>query len=66
MRLLNNQRLKSIEIRKELTDEWENRGVQKGKVFAIFNDDITNAWCGLTSKHYKQFKDLKKKTFVNI
>jgi len=55
-----NQRLKSIEIRKELTDEWENRGVQKGKEFAILTDDITNAWSGLTTKQYKQFKDLKK------
>ena len=55
-----NQRLKSIEIRKDLTDEWENRGVQKGKEFAILNDDIINAWSGLTTKQYKQFKDLKK------
>ena len=55
-----NQRLKSIEIRKELTDEWENRGVQKGKEFAILTDDITSAWSGLTTKQYKQFKDLKK------
>jgi len=55
-----NQRLKSIEIRKELTDEWENRGVQKGKEFAILTDDITSAWSGLTTKKYKQFKDLKK------
>ena len=55
-----NQRLKSIEIRKELTDEWENRGVQKGKEFAILTDEITSAWSGLTTKQYKQFKDLKK------
>jgi len=55
-----NQRLKSIEIRKELTNEWENRGVQKGKEFAILTDDITSAWSGLTTKQYKQFKDLKK------
>ena len=55
-----NQRLKSIEIRKELTDEWENRGVQKGNEFAILTDDITSAWSGFTTKQYKQFKDLKK------
>jgi hypothetical protein len=55
-----NQRLKSIEIRKELTDEWENRGVQKGKDFAILTDDITEAWSGFTAKEYKKFKDLKK------
>ncbi len=55
-----NQRLKSIEIRKELTDEWENRGVQKGQEFAILTDDITQSWSGFTSKEYKKFKDLKK------
>jgi hypothetical protein len=55
-----NQRLKSIEIRKELTDEWENRGVQKGQEFAILTDDITNAWSGFTTKEYKSYKNLKK------
>jgi hypothetical protein len=55
-----NQRLKSIEIRKELTDEWENRGVQKGQEFAILTDDITKAWSGFTTKQYKVFKELKK------
>jgi hypothetical protein len=55
-----NQRLKSIEIRKELTNEWENRGVQKGQEFAILTDDITQAWSGYTTKEYKKFKDLKK------
>jgi len=56
-----NQRLKSIEIRKELTDEWENRGVEKGQEFAILTDDITQAWSGFSTKQYKKFKDLKKK-----
>jgi hypothetical protein len=46
-----NQRLKSIEVRKELTDEWENRGVKKGQEFAILTDEITKAWSGLTTKH---------------
>ncbi len=55
-----NQRLKSIEIRKELTDEWENNGVQKGQEFAILTDDITQAWSGFTTKEYKKFKELKK------
>lgn len=55
-----NQRLKSIEIRKDLTDEWENRGVQKGLEFAILTDDITKAWSGFTTKEYKNYKSLKK------
>ncbi len=55
-----NQRLKSIEIRKELTDEWEKRSVEKGQEFAILTDDITQAWSGFTTKEYKNFKDLKK------
>jgi len=55
-----NQRLKSIEIRKELTDEWEKRSVKKGQEFAILTDEITKAWSGLTTKQYKNFKDLKK------
>lgn len=55
-----NQRLKSIEVRKELTDEWENRGVQKGQEFAILTDDITKAWSGLSTKDYKVLKDLKR------
>ncbi|MCK9209414.1 MAG: hypothetical protein M0P61_01125 [Ignavibacteriaceae bacterium] len=48
-----NQRLKSIEVRKELTDEWENRGVKKGGEFAILTDEITHAWSGFTTKQYK-------------
>jgi BRO family, N-terminal domain len=55
-----NQRLKSIEVRKELTDEWENRGVKKGQEFAILTDEITKAWSGLSVKAYKKHKDLKK------
>jgi len=55
-----NQRLKSIEIRKELTEEWEKRGVEKGQEFAILTDDITQAWSGFSTKQYKKFKDLKK------
>ena len=55
-----NQRLKSIEIRKELTDEWEARGVKKGQEYAILTDEITEAWSGFTTRKYKQFKDLKK------
>jgi len=55
-----NQRLKSIEIRKELTDEWDNRGVKKGLEYAILTDEITKAWSGLTTKQYKNHKDLKK------
>jgi hypothetical protein len=55
-----NQRLKSIEVRKELTDEWEARGVKKGIDFAILTDEITKAWTGMTTREYKAFKDLKK------
>lgn len=55
-----NQRLKSIEIRKELTDEWENRGVKRGQEFAVLTDIITQAWSGKTVTEYKQFKELKK------
>ncbi len=55
-----NQRLKSIEVRKELTDEWENRGVKKGQEYSILTDEITKAWSGFTTKQYKDFKTLKK------
>jgi hypothetical protein len=55
-----NQRLKSIEVRNELTDEWEERGVKKGLEFAILTDEITKAWAGITTRDYKDLKDLKK------
>jgi hypothetical protein len=55
-----NQRLKSIEVRKELTDEWEKRGVKKGQEYAILTDEITKAWSGFTTKKYKSLKELKK------
>lgn len=55
-----NQRLKTIEVRKELTDEWEKRGVIQGLEFALLTDEITRAWSGMTTKEYKQFKSLKK------
>ncbi len=55
-----NQRLKSIEVRKDLTDEWDERGVKKGQEYAILTDEITKAWSGLTVKEYRKHKDLKK------
>ena len=55
-----NQRLKSIEIRKELTDEWKRHGLQEGMQFASLTDIIYKTWSGKTAKEYKQFKGLKK------
>jgi len=55
-----NQRLKSIEVRKELTDEWDIRGVKKGLEYAILTNEITKGWTGLTVKEYKILKKLKK------
>ena len=55
-----NQRLKSIEIRKELTDEWKRLGLEEGAEFAILTDIIYKAWAGKNAKEYKQFKGLKK------
>ncbi|TKC12125.1 hypothetical protein FA048_00460 [Pedobacter polaris] len=55
-----NQRLKSIEVRNDLTNEWEARGVKKGLEYAILTDEITKAWSGFTVKEYKKHKDLKK------
>lgn len=55
-----NQRLQSIQVRKELTDEWHERGVQKGLEYAILTDEITSAWSGMSTKQYKRLKGLKK------
>ena len=55
-----NQRLQAIQVRKELTDEWQDRGVQKGVEFAILTDEITRAWSGMTTRQYKKLKGLKK------
>ncbi|KKQ72152.1 MAG: hypothetical protein UT33_C0005G0073 [Candidatus Peregrinibacteria bacterium GW2011_GWC2_39_14] len=55
-----NQRLKSIEVRKELTDEWQERGMQEGAEYAILTNEITRAWAGKSVKDYKAFKNLKK------
>ena len=55
-----NQRLKTIEVRKELTDEWERVGVDEESEFAILTDEITRAWADLSIKNYKKFKNLKK------
>ncbi len=54
------QRLQAIEMRKELTDEWRNRGIEKESEFAILTNEITKAWSGLSVKEYKQKKGLKK------
>lgn len=55
-----NQRLQSIEMRKELTDEWKARGIEQEKDYAILTNEMTKAWSGLTVKEYKQLKGLKK------
>jgi hypothetical protein len=55
-----NQRLKSIEIRKELTDEWKNKGLKEGQQFATLTDIISKSWSGKTTKEYKILKGLKK------
>ena len=55
-----NQRLQAIQVRKELTDEWENRGVKKGIEYAILTDEITKAWSGMTTRDYKKYKGLTK------
>ena len=55
-----NQRLQAIQVRKELTDEWELHGVKKGVEYAILTDEITKAWSGMTTRAYKNYKGLKK------
>ena len=55
-----NQRLQAIQVRKELTNEWEDRGVQKGREYAILTDEISKAWSGMTTREYKNLKGLKK------
>lgn len=55
-----NQRLQSIQVRKELTDEWDARGVQKGVEYAILTDEISRAWSGMSTRQYKNLKGLKK------
>ncbi len=55
-----NQRLKSIEVRKELTDEWQNREMKEGMEYAILTDEITRAWADRSVREYKKFKGLKK------
>ena len=55
-----NQRLQAIQVRKELTDEWDARGVQKGAEYAILTDEISRAWSGMSTRQYKNLKGLKK------
>ena len=55
-----NQRLQAIQVRKELTDEWDARGVQKGVEYAILTDEISRAWSGMSTRQYKSLKGLKK------
>ena len=55
-----NQRLQAIQVRRELTDEWQARGVKKGVEYAILTEEITRAWSGMNTRQYKRFKGLKK------
>ena len=55
-----NQRLQTIEMRKELTDEWKERGIREGKEYAILTDEMTKAWSGMSVREYKEYKGLKK------
>jgi hypothetical protein len=56
-----NQRLQAIQVRKELADEWSDRGVKEGAEYAILTNEITRAWTGMTTRQYKNFKGLKRK-----
>ncbi|WP_310742639.1 BRO family protein [Pasteurella multocida] len=55
-----NQRLQAIQVRKELTDTWQDHGIQQGREFAILTNEITHAWSGMSTREYKTFKGLKK------
>ena len=55
-----NQRLMSISARKEITDEWKERGIKQGKEYAILTDELTRAWSGMSTRQYKNLKGLKK------
>ena len=57
-----NQRLQAIQVRKELTDAWQDHGVKKGREFAILTNEISKAWSGMTTREYKDYKGLKNKT----
>lgn len=59
-----NQRLQAIQVRKELTDEWDSRGVKQGVEYAILTDEITKAWSGMTTRQYKNLKGLKKENLL--
>ena len=61
-----NQRLQAIQVRKELTDEWQNRGVKEGVEYAILTDEITKAWSGMSTRQYKNLKGLKRETCGTI
>lgn len=60
-----NQRLQTIRARKELTDEWQAHGVQKGKEYAILTDEVTKAWSGMSTRQYKNYKGLKKENLCD-
>ena len=55
-----NKRLQTIQVRKELTDTWQDHGVKEGKEYAILTNEITKAWSGMTTRQYKDYKELKK------